>query len=88
MRAHTYKLEALSQGLVVTHIFGRTPGVELNQQPSPLGRGCPAPALSPAGAGRARGHLLSFANQPLPRGAGEGLDARIGRIILLHVFGD
>jgi hypothetical protein len=26
-------------------------------QPSPLGRGCRAPALSPAGARRVRGHL-------------------------------
>ena len=29
----------------------------VNEQPSPLGRGCPAPALSPAGAGRVRGQL-------------------------------
>ena len=38
--------------------------------PSPPGRGCPDPALSPAGAGRVRGLLLSLANQPLPPGLG------------------
>jgi|SRR5208337_176760 len=40
---------------------------------SPGERGCPAPALPPAGAGRVRGRLLSFANQPLqPRGRAPG----------------
>ena len=32
---------------------------QLSEGPSPLGRGCPAPALSPAVAGRVRGLLLS-----------------------------
>ena len=33
--------------------------------PLPWGEGVPLPALSPAGAGRVRGILLSFADQPL-----------------------
>jgi hypothetical protein len=33
------------------------PLLKRNTQPSPLGRGCPAPALSQAGAGRVRGYF-------------------------------
>ncbi|MGD0128788.1 MAG: hypothetical protein ABSF46_25830 [Terriglobia bacterium] len=35
----------------------------MNRQPSPLGRGCRAPALSSAGAGRVRGLLQDHQNQ-------------------------
>lgn len=36
-----------------------TGGARGMEQPSPLGRGCPVPALSPAGTGRVRGHSPS-----------------------------
>jgi hypothetical protein len=48
-------------GQRVSHVFGGTRGLEVNEQPSPSGRGCPAPALSPAGAGRVRGQLRALA---------------------------
>ena len=38
--------------------------------PLPRGEGGPQPAFSSAGAGRVRGLLLSFANQPLPQRLG------------------
>ena len=41
----------------------------MNRQPSPLGRGCRAPARSPAGARRVRGFLLPFgAWRMVPKG--------------------
>ena len=36
--------------------------INVERQPSPVGRGCPATALSPAAAGRVRGHFVATGN--------------------------
>src|SRR5208337_3499793 len=51
---------ALSLGERVSHTFGWTPPVPKSKiLPSPLGRGCPVTALSPAAAGGVRGWFRS-----------------------------
>ena len=47
-------------GLSVSYIFNWTPGREVNQWPSPLGRGWTTTAFSPAVAGRVRGYFAQF----------------------------
>ena len=49
---------ALSQGAErVPHLWLDTTGPKWMNSPLPWGEGVPLPALSPAGAGRVRGHL-------------------------------
>ena len=57
METEDSKLEVLPSpvGLSISHIFGWTRRPEIQNQPSPKGRGWTATALLPAGAGRVRG---------------------------------
>ena len=51
----------------------RGTGDDEAEWPSPLGRGCPDPALSSAGAGRVRGFLPGFVGSVLPGKPGRQL---------------
>src|SRR5208283_3062694 len=57
----------LARGENVASLLRASSESEVDQQPSPRGRGCLAPALSPAGARRVRGHLPGSASS-LARG--------------------
>jgi hypothetical protein len=68
----------------MSHIFRWTPGPNTNQQPSPVGRGCRAPALSPAGARRVRGLVLSFVACELSSSAPPGSSVAVQINIIRH----
>ena len=54
-------------GLIVSHIISWTPGMKLSQQPSPLGRGCPAAGAFASWSGTGEGLLAPRGEIGSPR---------------------